>query len=645
MPDGRLIVAQLEFDGPYRRYGDLYVTDLRGRQQRLTYQARLTDPSVAPDGRSVVAVRQGDGTNELVRVDLGTGVVTSFVAPHPEVHWAFPRIAPDGRWIAVTRWEPNAYTDVVILDAASGELVDRVTRDRAIDLAPSWSADSRWLVWSSDRTGIPNVYGAEVDPTTGRATEPVMLTNVRTGAVFPSLDPAGQWLYFTGYHVDGWDVERTPFLPGAAPAAPAPDPRFDAPAVLPTRGASAAPVQKYSPSATLRPTYWEVAYREPIVFPARMTSDGLFLRRREAFGYAIGAQTSGRDLVGRHSYSVLGRLFTSGGNLEAGLGYSYAGLGNPVFSFTATQTYDDGGQLTAGTPPDTVFILDRERELRSAVTFRAPRWRHNLSLTVSGGIVWESRELLDRLMKPTSDYTLARPTSRLGEVAVSTSFVTARSHSFQMGMTRGVNLFALARLRTEMSLPDSLKSVAGVDRSFKEVVGRVRAAVPLWSTARVTHVLALQASGGIASGSGAGPGHFDVGGASGRPETLTGGELFGGRFLFFPVRGYLTSTRFGPYAWTMSAEYRFPLALINRGVGAWPLHFDRMIGALFFDAGNAWGPDAANPLRATLASVGAEVTLELLMLYDVQLRVRTGVAFPIVAGSGARVYMRVGLPF
>ena len=139
----------------------------------------------------------------------------------------------------------------------------------------------------------------------------------------------------------------------------------------------------------------------------------------------------------------------------------------------------------------------------------------------------------------------------------------------------------------------------------------------------MTHVLALQASGGIASGAGAHAGHFRVGGASGRPEDLTGAELFGGSFLFFPVRGYARSSRAGRYGWAMSAEYRFPLALINRGAGAWPLHFDRVIGSLFVDAGNAWGP---NPLGPTLASVGAEVTTELLGLYDVGLRLRTGVA-------------------
>ena len=652
MPDGRLLVAQLELEGPYRSYGDLYVTNRRGRQERLTYQARLTDPSVAPDGRSVVAVQQGDGTNGLVRVSLDTGAVSSLVVPDPDVHWAFPAISPDGRWIAATRWEPNAYTDVVILDAATGEIRHRVTRDRAIDLAPSWGPDSRWLVWSSDRTGIANVLGAEVDPATGRPTAPVMLTNVRTGAAFPSLDPTGAWLYFSGYHVDGWDVERTPFLGAAALTAPEPDSRFDPPVPTPRAANLTAPVQHYAARPTLRPTFWNLAYRAPVVFPEQMTSDGLVLRRREALGHAIGAQTSGRDLVGRHAYSVLGRVFTSGGKVETGVGYSYAGLANPVLSVTATQTYHDAGRLAGGTAADPLFILERERAVGGAVSFRAPRWRRTLVLRVSGGLIWQRRELLDHRLEPTRQYSITHPTSQLEEVAVSARVSTARSHAFQMGIARGVDLFARGRLRTQMSLPDSLRQVAGVDGSFNEVIGRMRAAVPMWSTGRVTHVLALRASGGIASGPEAGPDHFNVGGASGRPETLTGAELFGGGFLLFPVRGYQSSTRFGRYAWTVSTEYRFPLALVNRGLGAWPLHVDQVTGSFFVDAGNAWGPDVspsgfqnARRIRPMLTSVGAEVTTEVLGLYNVELRLRTGVAVPLGEGLGARVYFRVGLPF
>ena len=117
MPDGGLLVSQVERADPYTAYGDLYIMDLEGRSERLTEGARLSQPSVASDGAWAVAVQQSEGTNGLVRVDLVTGDVSTLVAPVPDVHWAFPELSPNGRWIAASRWESGAYHDVVILDA------------------------------------------------------------------------------------------------------------------------------------------------------------------------------------------------------------------------------------------------------------------------------------------------------------------------------------------------------------------------------------------------------------------------------------------------------------------------------------------------------------------------------------------------
>jgi hypothetical protein len=647
--DDALLLSQLELDDPYRLFGDLYVFGLGGAQRRLTHGARLGQPSVLPDGTSAVAVEEGDGTNALVRVDLETGEVTRLVEPRPDAHWAFPSISPDGRWIAATLWLPDANHDVVVLDARSGAVAAEVTRDRAIDMGPRWSPDGRWLVWASDRTGILNILGAEIDPATGAAEAPRMLTNVRTGAAYPSVDASGTWLYFSGYHADGWEVERVPFRTRGRPAAPPPDPRFAEPGGESTRGVLDGEVRDYGAVPTLAPTFWELSYTGGIETPA-ITTDDIFLRRRQLLGPGIGAQTAGRDLVGRHAYSAYARARTGGAKVEGGAGYAFRGLGNPILSLSANQLWTDGGQQVAGADQDTLFVLERERYVEGAVTFQAPSYRRDLALTVGSVLVWEDRELLDVDLRPSGDYDLSRPSSRLVDVIASVNVNSSRTHSFQMGTTRGINVFVQGRLRRELAVPDSLSGVPGGDRALREVIGRVRGSIPLWRAGFATHVLALQASGAVAEGPGAGALQYRVGGASGQRESLTGLELFGGSFLLFPVRGYETSSRFGRFAWTASAEYRFPLWLVNRGFRAWPLHVDRLVGAVFTDAGNAWGPEVSpsgftNPLQIALASVGAEVTTEVLGLYDVVLRLRTGVAFPLVEGDGARAYLRVGLPF
>lgn len=648
LPGNRLLLAQLDRDGPYDIWDDLYVRDLDGSERRLTRGARVSQPTVSPDGGTAIAVRQGGGTNSLVRVDIETGDITEWVAPDADVHWAYPSWSPDGRWVAATRWEPGGYHDIVLLDARSGAVVDRVSRDRALDLESTWSSDGRWLIWSSDRTGIINVLASEVAED-GHAGDPVLLTNVRTGAAYPAVDPQGEWLYFSGYHVDGWFVERTRFRPGGALEAPLAAPRFVAIGQGP-RGSSTAEIESYSALPTVGPTYWEIVSTDKVV-AASVRADSLVLPSRELLGVGLGIKTGGRDLVGRHAWGASASFAPAGEKLSAAASYVYGGLGNPQLSFSARQNWLSGGQTVAASG-DTLFSIERERALAGGVTYLVPSWRRNLSFTLSGGIVWEAREVWDARLRPTTEFGLARPTARSHEVALSTTFSTSRSFAFQMGASKGLSVFGLARRASDATVPDSLAGVSGVDRSFDEVRGRVRAALPLWRTGYGRQVLAVQVAAGAARGPAAGIGLYRVGGASGEPENLTGLEAFGGSFIFFPVRGYAPTSRFGRYAWTASVDWRIPLWLGNHGFRAWPIHVDRSAVSLFFDAGNGWGPGISsdgfvNGRRSTLASVGGELTAEVLALFDVQLRLRGGVGVPLVEipGSGVRGWFRVGLPF
>lgn len=652
LPGGGLVFAQFELDGPYRSYRDLWTSDPAGGTRRLTRGARLDHPSASPDGTWTVAVRAGDGTNGLVRVDLRTGAVEELVAAEPGVHWTFPAVSPDGRWIAVSRWTRGAYLDVVVLDL-TGRVVLELTRDRAMDLAPAWAPDSRRLFWGSDRTGILNVFSAEVDPSAGTMGPILQATNVVTGAGYPSVDAEGRWLTFSGYHADGWEVERIPYRPDAWPAAPGVVERFTPAAPPPPLAVAEGSVQRYSPLPTLLPRYWEPLYQEPIRTPT-VTSGDLVVPGREILGAAIGAETSGVDVVGRHSYDAFTRIYTRGGVVDAGFGYSFWGLGNPVFSLGASQLWDEDGPRLArpseSEPLDTLFVRVRERSLLASATLRRSRWRDVAALTLSGGVTWEHRDLLDNALKPSTSYTLTRPDTRFTDLRATLSFSTARSHAFQTGGSDGVALVVRGRRKNELSLTDSLLSRPGFDRSLEEVLASVRGYLSLGGPGHASHVLAVRGSAGAARGPGADGGHFEVGGASGAPEDVTGLTLFGGTPLFFPVRGYPRSARAGRRAWSASAEYRFPLFLVDEGLGPWPLHLDRIVGSLFADAGNAWGPELGlpgydNPMRAAIASLGAEVTAGFLALWRDALLVRTGVAVPLRGGDGAQVYVRVGLAF
>jgi hypothetical protein len=652
LPDGRLVVGQLEYQGTHRVFSDLYLMATDGSSRRLTEGQRLAQPSAAPDGQWAVAVREGGGTGELVRLNLATGVIETLSEPDARVHWAFPSISPDGRHVAVTRWRPGGYHDVVVLDAGTGHLVADVTMDRAMDMAPEWSPDGRWLVWASDRTGILNVLAASFDPTTGQVDRPRLLTNVRTGVGFPSVSADGRTLFVSVYHADGWDVARVPFDPEGAGEAPEAAPRFE-PELPFVDGSSEVPDRGYTPWATLRPRHWEPLVAPPVRTPEVTTSEGR-VRSRQLLGYGVGAGTGGYDLLGRHAFDAFGRVFLDGGGrFDAGVGYAFAGLANPTFSLSATQFWDhDGVRLArrdASAPYDTLFVLERERAASAAVTGVVPGWRRNLRMTLAGALVDQDAELLDNDLAPSTSYELSRPSALLGDVRATVLFSTARSYAFQVGGSRGFDLYLSGRTRHELSLPDSLSGVVGRDRSLDDLVGRFRGYLPFGGPGHAPHVLALRVAGGVARGPDAPGGHFEVGGTAGRPETVTGLALFGGSPIFFPVRGYARGARQGRMAWSVSSEYRFPLKLVHKGLGAWPFYLGRVVGALFAEAGDAWDPDTSVPFlgaaRRPMVSAGAELAAEIVALYDFSLLLRLGLAAPLVDGGDPQVYLRLGLPF
>ena len=142
-PDGDIVFAEFDFAGPHRIFRDLYRVTPGSDVRRITTRARLTAPSVSPTGWAV-AVAEGGGTNGLARVNLGSGAIETLVPPNSDIHWAYPAISPNGRWIAATRWT-QGHHDIVLLDA-HGNLVREVTRDRALDFAPF--LECQWAVVS-----------------------------------------------------------------------------------------------------------------------------------------------------------------------------------------------------------------------------------------------------------------------------------------------------------------------------------------------------------------------------------------------------------------------------------------------------------------------------------------------------------------
>lgn len=634
LPDGSgMLTSQLDLVDPYRIYTDLYRVALDGDVERLTRAARLAEPDVRRDGR-MVAVRNGGEANALVLADADGRDARTLVEAAPGVWWTAPRWSPAGDRIAVSRQRTGGLYDVVVMDTA-GRILRELTEDRALDMTPAWSPDGRYVVFSSDRTGIPNLYAYDLQA--GRL---MQVTNLLTGAFQPDVSPDGRWIAFSWYRADGYHIARVPFDPGAWRAAPPVRAEAASPGPDPARFAATAggPSRPYSALSTLPPTGWS-----PVILPDTLLGNG------------FGIEIVGQDVVARHSYAAILTVRDEESRTEGFLAWTYRGLGRPVLGASVFQEWGvaaRAGQLTGpGDTPIPSALLDRERSVSVVATFPRPRFRSYSWLSVGLNLrrlqyVWDDEAAAGDVGVP------ERP-SDLGAV-LTVGRSTARAFDFSISQEEGwTNSLTLEGRRYTEPIGDATEPrgyirIAGRSQRY-DAFGRVGFARPVLAA----RVLAAADVGSRSPG-------FSVGGLYGSSvgTPLSTGLGIGGE-LDFAVRGYPEAAQRGDRAVAATIEYRHPLALVERGYRLVPAFLDRLWAGAFAEGGAAWClddcPRVLTPSREArpIFSVGAELGTDLTLFYFGNLALVGGVAVPLseidIAGAMTRpnpqAYIRIGRAF
>ncbi len=231
-PDGNELVYVRSNGG----FNDLYVYDLSNkRERRISANLRAKDPQFSPDGEKIVFVRNEDGTNNLGLINSdGTGLKYLTNNNDATQYWG-PQWSPDGKWLlfSIFRGEDR---DIAMIRADSPPKPDKKTKRRArlttVDRTdslevfpdtlafpdpdtsgfrpmvasrfderdPSWLTDGSGFVYSSDQTGIFNIYRYTME--TGEVEQ---LTNVLGGAFTPTVSPDGKVVY-ASYHASNHDL-------------------------------------------------------------------------------------------------------------------------------------------------------------------------------------------------------------------------------------------------------------------------------------------------------------------------------------------------------------------------------------------------------------------------------------------------------
>jgi hypothetical protein len=627
------LYAQLDYVNPYQIRSDLW-TQRGGHERQLTFNQRLDSPDVRADG-TIVAEQIIPGATRLALVSSDGRRVTALTSGDYDEQWTEPRWSHDGRFIAASRWLRGNISQIVVVDT-TGHIRHVVSSGTSIEATPSWLSDDSGILYSSDRTGVAQVYLERFDAGTFGEARSFALSRVATGLFEPGESRATDRLASVLFRSDGYHLgvgvccdttERAAVYRDTIPS------RTVAPLLV-----DSGPVTRYSPWRTFLPQYWL-----PTIDPGL---DG---------GERVGALTSGFDVVGRHAMTASLEIPTNDrGGVVADVSYQYRGFGLPILQADASQDWQSLGGAFSRDAAQTLLgeVFRRTRSADVLATWLHQRVRTAFSLT--GGIGIEHRTHVtapsDVLAAIDSGGALGSPT--FPSLILAAGFGNTQFPQLAISPEDGVQLGVTLRDRTR-------SGVAGAGAQSLSTVGTAALYKSLALPGFAHHVIAVRGAIGVADERASG--YYSVGGVSGSTFAIIPGYVIGEGQQTFPVRGFPAGTLIGTRAAAGSVEYRLPLFLTGNSPGSLPFFLDRSSLTVFGDYGRASCSQivvtnevcnrAAQLGSMDIASAGAELNVNLGVLsWDNPYRFRIGVARPTLnrvffGQKAVQVYVVAGVSF
>lgn len=575
-PEGGVLVAQPEMCENYNLYYDLYQLDLDGGPpRRLTRCQRYRYAAWSPDGSRIAAVA-GDGQRQrLDLLDADGALVETVWRGEPREVVSDLDWSPAGDSLLAAVWRRGNWNLELF------ELARRrwrpLTADAAIEAEPQFSADGGAILYTSEHGGVFNLRRLRLDDG-GVET----LTNVLGGAFMPTQAKPGGDVYYLGYGRDGYDLYRMP-----APHRPLSTPPDLSPAPAPTAPAPVAadaPSRPYRAWETLAPQAWT---------PSAVVSDELV---------EVGASTYVHDALGLHEYLAFLGYEPRRERLSGGLSYRY-----DFYRFSAWRghrySYLDGELARIRRENAVSLLLSRPWLGLSA--------SHAAHLGFGGS--WEADDYRAAGMP-------ALPDSNGGYLGAAYSHASALEYPRAISPSAGRELRLVAETN---SIIDGSQRGEVYTLDWREYLnlgfGQVLQLrlVQGWGTDR--------------------PEPFVLGGGN-----LAFADVLAEQLIFnrrdYPLRGYPAGQPelIGRRMRLLGAEYRFPVATVERGWHWAPLGLRRVSGRLFAEAGAAWR-EGGSPDRL-LPGAGLELVSDLTLGHRYPLRLRIGFAQGFEDGGERQLY-------
>ncbi|MGC4082002.1 MAG: hypothetical protein QM736_07825, partial [Vicinamibacterales bacterium] len=491
-------------------YSELVAVDrVSGVQRPIAGSERLQDPDVAPDGTTIVAVRERGGVRDLVAATLNRpldaegdlAASVEILASGPDTQYGAPRVSPDGRMVVAERRRLGALPDIVVLNLATRAIVASWSDEGARIVTPTWRPDGAAIVAAADFDGGPfDLYEFEMS-TADRARR---LTHT-DGAFWPDVSEAGDEIAFVGYTAAGFDVFVTPYswetaiVPGPGNTEEHREKESEAKSSADTRRlvptvASPPPTiepavgTRYSPWPTLPPTSWS-----PFIIA-------------DTDQTRLGGTVTGADILTRHSYGVSASWLVSGPSVVRSLApatpdwaasYAYTRWRPTFFTTVSRQTVF----RTVSAALDAETIAGTEQAIEAGVHVPFMRVRQSTQVVAA---------MVDR--ETTYRFAQADRSARVVSARLALAHDTTQRYGYSISRERGVNAGTTI---------DVSRRAFGSQANASTATADVRGYIPGFAR---HHVLAVRAADGVSWGADLARQTFNLGALAASPSVIDFGS-------------------------------------------------------------------------------------------------------------------------
>ena len=282
-------------------FQDVFTVDRYGqRPKRLTFGVRAQYVAASPRGDRLAVVVNDAGTMHLKLADENGNFLSTLIQSANDDQVYYPTWSPDGKKVAAAVRE-GSFVDIVVVDVTTGTRTF-ITKDPYLDGAPEFDPTGRYLLFSSDRTGISNIYAYDF-----KRGVTLKVTNVLSGVYNPAVSHDGKILAFLKYRSEGYDLHVMPLDLSRARVAPPIDDTFVLPPDLPSP-ADDLPSARYNPIPVMVPSYWMLNAQFDVDWNSTLQAVVGFadVTRRSHAGLDITYNTESRDVSGRVAFSYSG---------------------------------------------------------------------------------------------------------------------------------------------------------------------------------------------------------------------------------------------------------------------------------------------------------------------------------------------------